>query len=98
MANKILDGLTPAQQQAELDRAREVLRESSKYVIDGMAEKSEQLWALAYTITRELTPPDENDPPDNWPVNAWRLAQVLESLIGHQYEITTARSFLLGEK
>lgn len=93
-----LDGLTPAQQQAEIDRARLVLRKSSEYVIDGLTEKNEQLCTLANAITNALTPPDEKNPPDDWPLTAWRLAQVLEGLLGHQYEITAARSFLLGRQ
>ena len=94
----ILDGLTPAQQQAEIDRARLVLRKLSEYVIDGLEEKNEQLCTLANAIKDALTPPDPKNPPDDWPLNAWRLAQVLEGLLGHQYEIIAARAFLLGEK
>ncbi len=92
----ILDGLTPAQQQAEIDRARAVLRELSEYVIDEFEDKGEKAYAVVSALVDQLTPPDLKNPPDDWPITAWRLAQVLEGMMGSTHEMQTARAFLLG--
>lgn len=93
-----LDGLTPEQQAVELAHARAVLRASSEFVIDGLTEKAEQLYTLGWCLLNELTPPDKNNPPDDWPIQAWRLAQVLDTMLTDQTEIKNARVFLLGEE
>ena len=94
----ILDGLTPAQQQAEIDRAREVLRKSSEYVIGELDERNEQLLALAYALEKELAPPDPENMPCDHPLTAWRLSQLLANLLSCTASINAARAFLLGEK
>lgn len=91
-----LDGMTPEQQGKELAYARSVLRKASEYAFEGLDEKSEQLCSLASIVTEQLTPPDPQNPPDDWPINAWRLAQILEDLLINRQDLTAARAFLLG--
>lgn len=77
--------------------AQQALRWSSEYVIDAYEESNEQYYALCSAVVNELTPPDAKNPPDNWHLTAWRIAQALEDLLGHTHDTKVARSFLLGE-
>jgi len=60
---------------------------SLKSVIGAVDEREDQLYALASSLLMHLTPEDETNPPDNHPLTAWRLAQVLEDMLsstGHR--------------
>jgi hypothetical protein len=92
-----LDGLSPEQQQAEIDRARLVLKEMTVHVLDELDERSEQLYSLAYALEKELTPPNPNHLQCDHPTAAWRLSQILTELLGNTAHICAARSYLLGK-
>lgn len=81
----------------QLQQARDVLHKSSQYVIEMFEDKGDQMFALASALADQLTPADPKNPPDDWPINAWRLAQVLEGLLSNPSERQTARAMLLGE-
>jgi hypothetical protein len=95
--NDILDGLTPEQQQAEIDHARKVLASASNFVIDAVEASRERLYAMAYVLLNALEPDDKKNPPDDHPLIAWRLAQVLVDLLSDTDDVDLARDFLLGE-
>ncbi len=95
--NDILDGLTPEQQQAEIDHARKVLASSSNYVLDEIEEHLEQALALANALADKLTPRDPKNIEDDHPIREWRLAQLLEDHLSSTSRLCIARQFLLGE-
>lgn len=92
-----LDGLTPEQQQAEIDHAKKVLASSSEYVINGFEEHLEQALALAQVISNRLTPIDPDNIDDDHPFIEWRLSQLLKHHLEDASSIRVARDFLLGE-
>ena len=95
--NDILDGLTPEQQQAEIDHAQKVLASSSNYVIELFEERLEQAFALAQTLADRLKPRDPKNIGDDHPITEWRLAEVLENHLSCTASLSIARQFLLGE-
>lgn len=50
-------------------------------VIDAIEEREEQLYALASSLLGQLSPMDEKNIPDDYPLTAWRLAQVLDGML-----------------
>lgn len=50
-------------------------------VIDAIEEREEQLYALASSLLGQLSPMDEKNIPDDHPLTAWRLAQVLDGML-----------------
>ena len=95
--NDILDGLTPEQQQAEIDHAQKVLASSSEYVINGFEEHLEQALALAQVISNRLTPSNPDNIDDDHPFIEWRLSQLLKHHLEDASSIRAARDFFLGE-
>lgn len=88
---------SPDDYQQRMKEAQDFLRRSTQYVLDGFEESQEQHLVLANTILRELTPPDPKNPPDDHPLVAWRLAQVLADSLSQIHDLQIARQFLLGE-
>jgi hypothetical protein len=64
-------------------------------VIDAIEEREEQLYALATTILGHLSPKDEKNLPEGHPLTAWRLAQLLEEMLGNTSHRTFVQSLLL---
>lgn len=80
-----------------LDEAREEMRVTSEYVIATFEESQEQHFALCVAMVNQLAPADPQNPPDDCPILAWRIGQVLEGMLGSTADARQARNFLLGE-
>lgn len=80
--------LTMEQVAAIVDKAT-VSAPTASFIVDCFVEEREQLWALAsvlmVTLGRDCN--EGKDPPDDAPLMAWRIAQVLHhSLESNQLE------------
>jgi hypothetical protein len=64
-------------------------------VMDAIEEREEQLYALAATILRHLSPEDEKNIPDEHPHTAWRLAQLLEDKLSSTSHRNYVREILM---
>lgn len=64
-------------------------------VMNDIDEREEQLYALAYALMHQLTPPDEKNIPDGFPLTAWRLAQVLEDMLSSTAHRSSVRNVLM---
>jgi hypothetical protein len=66
-------------------------------VLEEIEKEHAQLYALAATIAGKLQPVDPKSPPDDWPLNEWRLAEVLEQRLEKTTLHAFARHLLMGE-
>lgn len=66
-----------------------------EHVMDLIVERDEQLYALASSVLMHLSPKDEKNIPDNHPLTAWRLAQLLDEMLSSTAHTSYVRSILL---
>lgn len=64
-------------------------------VMDAIVERDEQLYALASSVLMHLAPKDEKNIPDDHPLTAWRLAQVLDEMLSSTSHTCFVRAMLL---
>ena len=76
--------------------AQDTLRKSSEYVIYCFSEQMEQAEALADALVQALKPP--SPVPDDYPIYAHRLAELLYEHLCSTSNQNAARRFLLGEE
>ena len=66
-------------------------------VIHEIDEREEQLYALASSLLMHLTPRDEKNIPDDYPITAWRLAQLLDDKLSSTSHRSYVRNSLMQE-
>jgi hypothetical protein len=66
-----------------------------EHVAEEVEEREEQLYALASAILVDLTPKDEKNIPDGYPITAWRLAQILGDMLSQTSHRKCVRESLL---
>ena len=89
---------TPSQDdyQQRVKAAQDTLRKTSEYVLYCFSEQMEQAEALADALVQALKPP--SPVPDDYPIYAHRLAELLYEHLCSTSNQNAARRFLLGEE
>lgn len=65
-------------------------------VVGAVVERDEQLYALASSLLMHLSPQDEANIPDDYPITAWRLAQLLDEMLSSTSHSKFVRTCLIG--
>lgn len=86
---------SPDDYQLRRKAAQDTLRKTSEYVIESFSEHQEQAEALADALVQALKPP--SPVPDDYPIYAHRLAEILYDHLCKVHNQQYARRFLLGE-
>lgn len=66
-----------------------------EWVMGLIDEREEQLYAMASSILGYLTPFDAKNIPDDHPLTAWRLAQLLDEMLASTSHRNTIREALM---
>lgn len=64
-------------------------------VLQSIEERDSQMYALASSLLHWLSPADEKNLPDDFPITAWRLAQLLDDALSSSKILKSARDRLL---
>ena len=59
-----------------------------------LREQEEQIHALAIALLARLSPKDENDPDEEYDITSYRLAQMLEDMMGASCMLERARDLM----
>jgi hypothetical protein len=65
-------------------------------VVSAVVERDEQLYAMASSLLMHLSPQDETNIPDGYPITAWRLAQLLDDMLSSTSHSKFVRTCLIG--
>lgn len=71
--------------------------EAVEMFLSQLREHEEQMHALAISLLARLTPKDENDPEEEYDITSYRLAQMLEDMLGASDMLERARDLLPPE-
>ena len=72
-------------------RAPALNLDASELFLAQLREHEEQLHALAISLLSRLAPKDENDPQEEYDITSYRLAQMLEDMMGASCMLERAR-------